>query len=328
MFNLFSMFFIMSNLFLFSILSMFLNDLFIIWLFMEINNFMFISLMCFKIFNKKIIFFYYIIQTMASLLIIFSIIYSSLFFSYFNFFNLILILGLSIKLGIPPFHMWMVSSSMFFDWDILFLFLSIQKIIPMYMLSTIELKSSILYPLILSSSYISMFKMLMNLNFKIILTYSSINQTSWVLLLIMFKNLMWILYFATYSAILFLTIMTLKFLYMSPNFIYSVKSLNFKLMFMFMFFNLASLPPLSFFFMKWFSVYMFIFNSPDLTFLIVIMLINSFILIYIYINMMTLLMFFFSIKSKLFFMYNYYPFKKLYFIMFLGLLLSLFMIMI
>src|SRR5580765_1261101 len=56
-------------------------------------------------------------------------------------------------------------------------FLSIQKIIPFYILSLIEIKILILYLIILSSSYFSVIKIINLINFKILLTYSSINQT-------------------------------------------------------------------------------------------------------------------------------------------------------
>nr|YP_010282317.1 NADH dehydrogenase subunit 2 [Camponotus japonicus]UHM24980.1 NADH dehydrogenase subunit 2 [Camponotus japonicus] len=325
-FNMFSKFIIILNLLMFSSLSIFLNDLFMIWFFMEINNFMFICLMCFKIYKKKIIFFYFIIQTMASLLLIFSLLYSSFFFLQFNYSKMMLILSLSLKLGIPPFHLWMPLISMFLNWEVLFFFLSIQKITPLYMLSLMEIKPLMFYLMVLSSSFISTFKMMMNLNFKIILTYSSINQTSWMLLLIMFKNILWLMYFIVYSIILLMISLMFQFLKLSHNFFYNIKPLHLQLMYMFMFFNMASLPPLSFFFMKWLSIYTFLFNS-NMYMIFIIMLINSFILIYIYINMMTLLMFFYSLKSKMFFMINH-PFKKTYFILFMSFFLSLIMILI
>lgn len=265
---------------------------------------------------------------MASLLIIFSLIYRSLFFFQFNVINLILILSLSIKLGIPPFHLWIISTSIFLNWNILFLLLSIQKIIPFYILSLIDIKSFILFFLIIRSSYVSTFKILSHLNFKIILTYSSINQSRWILLLITFKNTLWLIYFLTYSTILLIISLLLQFLKITYNFFYSLKSLNFQLIYIFIFFNIARLPPISFFFIKWFRVYTFILNSFNIIPLIIIILINSFILIYIYINIITLIIFFYSIKSKLLFISNFYPFKKLYLIIFTRFFLSLIIIMI
>lgn len=267
---------------------------------------------------------------MASLLIIFSIIYRSLFFSQFNLYTLILTLALIIKLGIPPFHLWIISISLFTDWNILFLLLSIQKVIPIYILSLLEINLLILYFLILFSSYVSTFKIIINLNFKIILSYSSINQIRWILLLITFKNILWLLYFIIYSSILLIISLLFQFLKLSHNFFYNFPSNNnFQLTYIFLFLNIASLPPISFFFIKWFRVFIFIFNSPDIIFLIIIILINSFILIYIYINIIILLIFFYSTKSKIYHINPpYHPLKKLYSIIFISLFFSLIIIII
>lgn len=266
---------------------------------------------------------------MASLLIIFSIIYRSLFFIQYNFFKLILILGLITKLGIPPFHLWIISISIFLRWDMLFLFLSIQKIIPIYILSLIEINLLILYILILSSSYVSTLKIIINLNFKIILSYSSINQIRWILLLIIFKNILWLLYFIFYSIIILIINITFQFLKLSYNFYYNIPSTtNLQLIYIFLFFNIARLPPLSFFFIKWFRVFTFITNSYNIIFLVILILINSFILIYIYINIIILLIFFYSTKSKILYISYNQPFTKIYLILFFRLFLSLIIIII
>lgn len=266
------------------------------------------------------------------MLIIFSILYITLFFSQFNFWTLILILALRIKLGIPPFHLWIVSTSLFLDWNILFLFLSIQKIIPIYILSLLEINLLILYILILLSSYVSTFKIIINLNFKIILSYSSINQIRWILLLITFKNILWFIYFIVYSFILLIINLLFQFLNLSHNFFYNTPStINLQLIYIFLFFNIARLPPLSFFFIKWFRVFIFIYNFPNIILLIIIILINSFILIYVYINIITILIFFYSIKSKLLFITtttSSSSLLKFYIILFFSLFFSIIIIII
>lgn len=210
----------------------------------------------------------------------------------------------------------------------LFLFLSIQKIIPIFILSLIEINLLILYLLVLSSSYVSTFKIIINLNFKIIMSYSSINQIRWIFILIIFKNILWLLYFIIYSIIILIINLTFKFLKLSYNFYYGLpSSINIQLIYIFLFFNIARLPPFSFFFIKWFNVFTFIFNSWNIIFLIIIILINSFILIYVYTNIIILLIFFYSIKSKIFYI-NYQSFTKFYLILFFRLFLSLIIIII
>lgn len=200
----------------------------------------------------------------------------------------------------------------------------------MYILSLLEINPLILYFLILSSSYVSTFKIIINLNFKIILSYSSINQTRWILLLITFKNILWLLYFIIYSLILLIINLVFQFLKLSYNFFYNPPSTNnLQLIYSLLFFNIAGLPPISFFFIKWFRVFTFIFNSPNRIFLIIVILINSFILIYTYINIIIILIFFYSTKSKLFFIKSSeHPLRKLYLIIFLSLFFSLMIIII
>nr|YP_009735153.1 NADH dehydrogenase subunit 2 [Acropyga myops]QBG38639.1 NADH dehydrogenase subunit 2 [Acropyga myops] len=328
--NLFNKFFILMNLVSFSIISLFIQDFLMIWFLMEINNFLFISYMCLKLNNKKSIFLYYMIQIIASLMLIFPMIMNNFFMINMNFLMINFYFSMMLKLGIPPFHMWMPIIAMQSNWNIIFIFLSIQKIIPFYILSLIKIMSLIFYYLILSSNFISMIKMINSLNLKNLLTYSSINQTSWMLFIIFLKNSFWLLYMIIYSLILFILMYFFYFYKFSMTFMLNKNfSMNFNFMYLLMIMNLASMPPLSFFLFKWMNIFISILNS-NLHIIFIIMIINSFILIYIYINLMNLIMFFYSIKFKFFnFSLNFMN-KNIYFFMltFINFLLSFFLILI
>lgn len=242
-------------------------------------------------------------------------------------------ISLIIKLGIPPFHFWIIISSTFIPWEILFIFLSIQKIIPFYIFSLIEIKILILYLIILSSSYFSIIKIINLLNFKILLTYSSINQTRWMLLLIFFKNLFWLTYILIYRIILFIIstfIIYFKFTFnFNLNFFYNI---NFNFICLILLFNIARIPPLTFFFIKWFRIFIILFNS-ELFFIFILIIFNSFILIYIYINIMSSIIFFISFKSKLLnlipsYYYNFLNSNNNLFLLFIRFFLSLYIILI
>nr|QNV12021.1 NADH dehydrogenase subunit 2 [Lasius niger] len=332
-FNMFLKYFILLILIMFSLIPMFSYDLLMIWFFMEINNFSFICYMCMKMKTKKMIFLYYIIQVLASLMLIFPLIINNFYLISQNLLILNFYFSLMMKLGIPPFHFWMIISSTFMSWEILFIFLSIQKIIPFYMFSLIEIKILILYLMILSSSYFSVMKMINLLNFKMLLTYSSINQTSWMLLLIFFKNLFWLTYMLIYSMILFMISIFMLYFKFTFNFNLNFSyNMNFNFICLMLLFNIASIPPLTFFFMKWFSIFIMLFNS-ELFFIFILMMFNSFILIYIYINMMSSMMFFISFKSKLLnlipsYYYNFLNSNNNLFLLFMSFFLSLYMILI
>nr|QBG38537.1 NADH dehydrogenase subunit 2 [Acropyga acutiventris] len=296
--NLFYKFFILLNLISSSILPFFIQDLLMIWFFMEINNFLFICYMSLKSNNKKMIFMYYMIQIMASLMMIFPLISNNFFMNNINLLTINFYLSMMLKLGIPPFHLWMPMMSLYLSWEIIFIILSIQKIIPLYIISIIVMKNSIFYYLILSSAFMSVYKMINLLNLKILLTYSSINQTSWMLFLIFIKNLFWLNYMIIYTLILFVTSYFLSFFKFSLTFFFNNNlSLNFNLMYLLLPLNLASIPPLSFFLFKWMNIFISIFNS-NLHIIFIMMIMNSFILIYIYINIMNLILFFNLINIK------------------------------
>nr|YP_010304726.1 NADH dehydrogenase subunit 2 [Lepisiota frauenfeldi]ULM64009.1 NADH dehydrogenase subunit 2 [Lepisiota frauenfeldi]WEY05517.1 NADH dehydrogenase subunit 2 [Lepisiota frauenfeldi]WEY05530.1 NADH dehydrogenase subunit 2 [Lepisiota frauenfeldi]WEY05543.1 NADH dehydrogenase subunit 2 [Lepisiota frauenfeldi]WEY05582.1 NADH dehydrogenase subunit 2 [Lepisiota frauenfeldi] len=288
----------LSNLINFALIPLFFQDLLLIWFLLEINNFLFICYLSMKLYNKKIIFFYYIVQTMASLLLIFSLIYNNIFLLNMNFFSIYFYIAFMIKLGIPPFHIWLPILSSYLDWNMIFILLTIQKITPFYMISIIKINNIIFYYLILSSSFMSMFKMINLLNMKMILIFSSINQTSWMLFLILMKSSLWLIYMIIYSLILFTLTYTLSLYKFSYNYFFNIySSFNFNLIYLMMIMNLASIPPLTFFLFKWISIFIFILNS-NLHFIFILMIFNSFILIYIYINFMTSILFFYSIKNK------------------------------
>nr|YP_009521633.1 NADH dehydrogenase subunit 2 [Anoplolepis gracilipes]AXP85354.1 NADH dehydrogenase subunit 2 [Anoplolepis gracilipes] len=331
--NLFMKFFLMSYLIYFSFISLFLYDLLMIWFIMEINNFLFICFLSIKLKNKKIIFLYYLIQALASLMMMLTLIINNFMYMQMDFIMINFFISIMIKLGIPPFHWWIPSVAIYLDWLSLFIFLTIQKIIPLYMISLINLPISLLYFMILMSTFVSTFKMINSMNFKILLSFSSINQTGWMLILIYFKTLFWFSYMMFYTLILLIIIMIFTYFKMSFSFSLNnnFSSMNFNLICLLLIFNLASIPPLTFFIFKWTTIYIFLLNS-NLYFIFILMIFNSFILIYVYINLMNLMMYFYSIKIKLFnspmyvfkFSYSY----SFIFFMILSLIFSLIMILI
>jgi len=307
-------------------MSLFLSDLLIIWFIIEINNFLFICLLNFYIKNKKITFFYFIIQIIASLIIIYSIIINNLFISN-NIFNFLIILSLILKLSIPPFHLWLPIISMHIPWNILFILLSLQKIIPFYILSLIKINIIIIYFIIFICSIIPPIIILNLINFKILLSYSSINQSRWIILLIFLKNIIWFKYFIFYTIILLNLLLNIFLFKILFNLSYSLyNQIKFNLIFIIFIFNLAGIPPYSFFYIKWFRIYISIYNS-NLFIILIIIIIRSLFILYIYINIILNSIFFYKFNSKLikFNYINYFKYPKL---ILSSLLLSLILIII
>nr|YP_009735114.1 NADH dehydrogenase subunit 2 [Acropyga fuhrmanni]QBG38600.1 NADH dehydrogenase subunit 2 [Acropyga fuhrmanni] len=329
--NFFQKFLILMNLFILTMSTLYLQDLLTIWFFMEINNFLFICYLCFQMTNKKSIFIFFLTQIISSLLLILPLIFNNFFlFINMKFFTINFFLSLMIKLGIPPFHLWMTLISNYMNWKIIMIFLTIQKIIPFYLISMIETKFLIFNYLIMSSIMISTYKMINLLNLKMLLTYSSINQTGWMLFLIYLKNLFWLIYMYTYMLILLIFFFFISFFKLNLKFyLNSNLTKNFNIMFLMLIMNLSSIPPMSFFLLKWMNIFISILNS-NLHLIFMIMMISSFILIYIYINILTMTLFFYSMKFK-FFYFPILSMNKNFFIMmliFLNLFLSMIIILI
>nr|YP_010015002.1 NADH dehydrogenase subunit 2 [Crematogaster teranishii]QOI14037.1 NADH dehydrogenase subunit 2 [Crematogaster teranishii] len=298
LYNLFMKYFIYSLLIFLTISSLFFYDILIIWLLLEITNFLFICLLIISTKDKKMIFFYFIIQIIPSFLMIYSIIMNNIFFTN-NYFYFIMLMSLMIKLSLPPFHLWLPIISKYLNWNNLFLMLTLQKISPFYMLSLFKLNSFISSMILILCAIIPPYMMFNLNNFKILMAYSSINQSGWMMLLIYLKNIVWFKYFLFYSFInmsLFILFHMLK-----NNFTFINNMSNFKInLFSIIFIlNLAGMPPFSFFYMKWYMTFLIIFNSHHI-FILMMLMISSLFMLYIYTNMIMITFYIFKLQSKLY----------------------------
>nr|BCS80003.1 NADH dehydrogenase subunit 2 [Monomorium triviale] len=297
MISLFSKFFILSNLFIFTLLSLFFTDLIIIWFFMEITNFLFIYLLNMSMKNKKMIFFYFIIQIIPSFFIMYTMIFNNLFI-YNNMSHISIIMALMMKLSIPPFHLWLPLISKYLNWQMLLTLLTIMKITPFYIMSLIYINSMLIYLILILCSIIPPY-MLINLNnLKMILSYSSINQTGWMILLILFKNIIWLKYFMFYSLIIMNLFIIMNYFKLFINYSNNNMKISNNLLNMMFIFNMAGMPPFSFFYMKWFTIFLIMYNSKYFLIMIILMF-SSFFMLFIYTNMFIHSLFLFKFKSKM-----------------------------
>lgn len=182
-------------------------------------------------------------------------------------------------------------------WHLLYILITIQKIIPFYLISLISIPSTIFYLIIILCSIIPPYIMLNINNFKILLSYSSINQTRWIILLTILKPIIWLQYFLFYCLILSCLFYFINFLKIKKNFnntyIFKLNTIIFLLTL-----NLASLPPFSFFYIKWYSIFYSIINS-NINLILIIIIFRSFFILYVYTNIITNLLFIYKIKSKI-----------------------------
>ena len=106
-----------------------------IWLIIEINTILFLSILCSSSAGRKRIIKYFIIQAAASITIVLSL----LLVSSNTTFSLLLAQGsLVIKLGAIPGHIWYISIIQDLRWLNIFILSTIQKIIPLRILSRLS----------------------------------------------------------------------------------------------------------------------------------------------------------------------------------------------
>jgi len=205
-------------------------------------------------------------------------------FSIFNitqFRELIISLSLITKAGVAPLHFWFPQVIIFIEWPQCLIILTWQKIAPFIMLSFIN-NFSLLISITLSA-IVGLLGGLNQINIKLILTYSSIIHSSWILRIIIFNELIWITYLSLYSFLVFAA----SYIFLKLN-LSHLNSINFlknrpstKLIFLINFLSIAGLPPFLGFLIKILALITLIKFNVNI-FLLAILITSSFLSFYFY----------------------------------------------
>nr|QSF20051.1 NADH dehydrogenase subunit 2 [Moricella rufonota] len=246
--NNFKLLFIMT-LMLGTLISINSNNWFNAWMGMEINLLSFIPLMLNQKKSSNSMMMYFIVQAMASSMIIFLMmtLKIELNLNKLNFMISIIQLSLLIKLGAAPFHWWTPKIILNLNWKMSLTFLTWQKITPIILLNSSSTNNFMIY---LSSIISIIMGAILGMNqtlIKLIMIYSSINHTGWMLMTIMLSTSLMNFYFIIYS-IMNLMICLMMNNYninnINENFKNNNQSLIMKMMFMSMFLSLGGMPPM------------------------------------------------------------------------------------
>nr|YP_011017341.1 NADH dehydrogenase subunit 2 [Amblyomma dubitatum]WQF69004.1 NADH dehydrogenase subunit 2 [Amblyomma dubitatum] len=270
------------------------NSWFIYWLMMELNLLMFIPVMNSKKKNNaNTMISYFIIQAFSSTLFFYSGM-NFLFFKY-QIFNTMMTIALLIKLAAIPFHFWLTGLSEMISHNSLLIILTLQKFIPLFILSTLISKILIIFALI-SSIFGSIFA----INIKIlkkILIFSSISHQGWMMTLIFIKSNFWLTYMLIYSLLIFKILLMLEENNSNSimNFMQKNKNPSEKFSFSMLMMSLGGMPPFLGFMIKFISVMIIIkFNNT----MVMILILSSMINIFFYIRMISPNLFMFSMNLK------------------------------
>nr|YP_009510275.1 NADH dehydrogenase subunit 2 [Vespa affinis]BBD17833.1 NADH dehydrogenase subunit 2 [Vespa affinis] len=244
------------------LLSIFFTNFIHLWIMMEMNTIIMISAMAIFMKSFKSTLNFFIIQSFSSLMLIYLMMmtngnsnnlpYSTI--------NMILMIAFSLKLGLFPFHFWPPLINQNINWILILIMSTSQKFIPMVIFhSFIDQKNNttMLYIMLTISLMSSLMSTLMNIfetNLMKIMTFSSMNHLSWMMMIIIFDYSMFMIYFATYTmAMIPLSLAFNKFNMISIFSLSKTQLLNFKAINFLMSVNLlivSTIPPFITFLMK------------------------------------------------------------------------------
>nr|YP_009338127.1 NADH dehydrogenase subunit 2 [Trichodes sinae]ANG08437.1 NADH dehydrogenase subunit 2 [Trichodes sinae] len=234
---------------------------------------------------------YFLTQTLASMMILFSIILMSLKSSMFlnlEWSNLtIMNSALLTKMGAAPFHFWFPEIMEGLNWWNCLIMLTWQKIAPMILIMYNSKMELFFFIIIIMTMIISSIMGFNQISLRKIMTFSSINHIGWMLSALFMSKMIWLMYFIIYSIITINIIFIFnKFKMFFINQL--IMNLNYspmmKLFFMLNFFSLGGIPPFLGFIPKWLIINQLTLNYQYLlTFIMILFTLMTF---YFYMRIM------------------------------------------
>nr|YP_010730132.1 NADH dehydrogenase subunit 2 [Protohermes motuoensis]WEG22765.1 NADH dehydrogenase subunit 2 [Protohermes motuoensis] len=263
------------------------------WMGLEINLLCFIPLMSDSnnMISNESALKYFLAQALASSVLLFSIIISSLmegmmFFSEINHISQIMLMSaLLFKLGAAPFHFWFPSVMEGLNWTNGLILMTWQKIAPLILL-TYNYNSMFMNSIVIFCLFTGAIGGFNQTNLRSLMAYSSINHLGWILGSMKISESMWIYYFLFYvflSSTIILTFLNFK----VYSFIQINSLLNSSPMKKFILFSnmlsMGGLPPFLGFFPKLMVIQNLIFTNN--LFMIFFMVMSTLITLFFYIRM-------------------------------------------
>nr|YP_009729993.1 NADH dehydrogenase subunit 2 [Argopistes tsekooni]QHX99898.1 NADH dehydrogenase subunit 2 [Argopistes tsekooni] len=244
---------------------------FSMWIGLEINLLSIIPLLKSNknIFPAEASLKYFITQTLASIIILFSIIESMYISEYIssnhNYWLMMMMnSALLTKMGAAPFHSWFPEVVEGLNWMNNFILLTWQKLAPMVLIMYNLNMYFFLSIIIILSSVISGIMGINQISLRKILAYSSINHIAWMLASMMNLKMNWFIYFVIYSLInlnIIFMFYSLNIFFISQLLISLSQNKLIKMIFILNFFSLGGLPPFLGFLPKWITIQNLSFNN-------------------------------------------------------------------
>nr|APX40616.1 NADH dehydrogenase subunit 2 [Psylliodes chrysocephala] len=240
---------------------------------------------------------YFITQSLASTIILFSIIFSMNMSDFipqnFNYWMMMILnSALLMKLGAAPFHSWFPEVAEGLNWFNNLILMTWQKLAPSILIMY-NMNMMLFFTLIIIiSSIIGGIYGINQVSLRKILAYSSINHIAWMLASMLNNKMIWMIYFIIYSLITLNIILIFYFFnifYINQLFNSLNSNKMFKMLFILNFFSLGGLPPFLGFLPKWLVINFLINNNFYMLSLILVIFTLLTLFFYIRITFSTLM---------------------------------------
>nr|QBF00376.1 NADH dehydrogenase subunit 2 [Stegana sp. 3007 JL-2019] len=262
------------------------------WMGLEINLLSFIPLMsdnnnnllCVEASLK-----YFLIQALASTVLLFSIILmmlkNNINYEINTFYLMSMILSsLLLKSGATPFHFWFPSIMENLSWMNCLLLMTWQKIAPLMLISHVNMKFLLMLSITLSV-LIGSLGGLNQSSLRKLMAFSSINHLGWMLMALNTTESIWFIYFLIYTFLSFtLTFMfnNFKIFHLNQMFLLFFNSKILKFILFMNFLSLGGLPPFLGFLPKWLLIQQL--SLDNQYFMLTILMMSTLITLFFYLR--------------------------------------------
>nr|YP_010598382.1 NADH dehydrogenase subunit 2 [Cilnia humeralis]UIX55326.1 NADH dehydrogenase subunit 2 [Cilnia humeralis] len=264
------------------------------WMGLEINLLSFIPLLSpnQNMLSTEASLKYFLVQAIASSTLLFLILLKTntheiFYFHKNSFWNNMLMIPLLMKIACAPFHWWLPSVVEGLSWMNSFIIFTLQKIAPLILISYLLENNNFIQFMIISSAFIGAIGGLNQISMRKILSFSSINHISWLLVNMILGSNLWFIYFLIYtinitSIISFTALMNFTHITQTFNSLNNKKIIKFAIFISML--SLGGLPPFLGFFPKWITIQYMIQNWMYFTSMILIL--SSLLTLFYYIRIM------------------------------------------
>nr|YP_007627070.1 NADH dehydrogenase subunit 2 [Ommexecha virens]AGC22386.1 NADH dehydrogenase subunit 2 [Ommexecha virens] len=288
----------LSTLMMGTILSISSNSWFGVWMGLEINLLSFIPLLTSKnmLMNEASIK-YFIVQAMASTILLFSILLIQMkqptYWETEMISSTMVLSSLLLKIGAAPFHFWFPEIMGTTNWNNCLILMTWQKIAPMMVISYCSKMSIFLMSITILSIIIGALGGLNQTSLRQLLAYSSISHLGWMISSMIISENVWEMYFIIYSILSVIMVFLFnqnKTFFMNQIYSTSNMSTENKFMMFLTLLSLGGLPPFLGFLPKWIVIQSMIENNMSMLTTIMVLLTTITLYYYMKISFAALIM--------------------------------------